>query len=109
LTHLLSQALKQEIYSIVSEAVANAAKHAGARIVRVKLESSSHYVRVHVTDDGGGFPFNGRYDLALLNELKRGPVTLKERIAYLGGDLVIDSTSSGSTVDVKIPFDWMGG
>jgi signal transduction histidine kinase len=107
-TQIVSQALKQEIYSLVSEAVANAAKHASARKVLVTLENAGHYVKVRVRDDGTGFPFVGRYDLATLNELKRGPVTLKERIAYLGGDLQIDSSTSGSTIDVTIPVDWMG-
>ncbi len=59
-------------------------------------------VRIDVKDNGTGFPFLGRYDLPWLQAERRGPVTLKERVAALGGQLVLESTRSGSRIEMRI-------
>lgn len=100
---LLPTAMHIEIYSIVSEAVANAAKHARAKGVRVDVSRNGASVAVTVVDDGGGFPFRGRFTLAELFAADRGPVKLKERVASLGGDMSIDSSAHGSRVEVTVP------
>lgn len=96
--------LRLEIYSIVSEAVANSAKHADARKVIVRIGADATDVRIRIQDDGHGFPFHGRYDLPRLVEARRGPVTLKERVSSLGGEMVIDSSTRGADVDITIPI-----
>lgn len=101
---LLTTTVKHEVYSIVNEAVSNAAKHAAARSVTVSLRVALHEIIIAVADDGHGFPFSGEYDLSALTSLRRGPVTLKERIASLGGDLLIHSTASGARLRITIPL-----
>lgn len=108
MTQLLSDAIRHEVYSIVNEGVANAAKHASAQNVDVRLAVTSDEISIRVKDDGVGFPFTGRFDLEALNESRRGPVSLKERIASLNGALVIDSTPSGSMLEITIPLHWIG-
>jgi signal transduction histidine kinase len=98
----ISEALTAEVYSIIHEAVANAAKHARAGRIDVQLRVGGD-VHISVSDDGQGFPFDGTHTLAELNAQRRGPVTLKERVASLGGDLVLESTPHGSRIDVRIP------
>lgn len=61
-------------------------------------------VRITVTDDGQGFPFHGRYDQEELSEMKRGPVTLRERISALRGTLLIDSQETGVRLDIVLPL-----
>ena len=61
-----------------------------------------------VSDDGRGFPFIGRFNLSELTIARRGPVSLRERIASLGGDLRLDSTNEGSHIYMTIPLDWSG-
>ena len=51
-------------------------------------------------DDGRGFPFVGRYDLAELTARKVGPRSLKDRVASMRGKLVLTSTPSGSHVEI---------
>jgi signal transduction histidine kinase len=97
--------IRYELFRIVREAVSNAARHAGASRVRVSLAVNGSAVQVRAADDGHGFPFFGRYDLAELDKMRLGPVTLKERIAALGGSLVLDSSSMGSTLDIRLPLD----
>lgn len=93
-----------EVYALVAEAVANAAKHSGGTKVDVKVSRDEGDVHVRIADDGRGFPFIGKFTLAQLVELKRGPVTLKERIQSLGGDMVVSSTTNGVVVQARIPW-----
>jgi len=61
-------------------------------------------VRILVADNGCGFSFRGCYDHAKLTEMKLGPVSLKGRIASLGGSLAIDSTDAGARLDIRLPL-----
>jgi signal transduction histidine kinase len=90
------------VYSIVHEAVANAARHARATRIDATVRSLNGHVQIVVTDDGQGFPFHGAFDLSALDELRRGPVTLKERVASLGGELLLQSSPAGARLEISI-------
>jgi signal transduction histidine kinase len=111
LTHLgaeLPESLAYEIYRMAHEALINVARHAQASAVRVKLEVQGEQVRLSVVDNGLGFPFQGHYDLAMLMERKLGPRTIRERVASLGGSLVIDSSASGAHLEIIVPLMQLG-
>jgi signal transduction histidine kinase len=107
LTDRLPDEFAEEITRIVHEALVNAARHAEPSVLRVGVARNRREVLVRVEDDGHGFSFRGRYDLAALRRMKAGPITLEERIAALGGDLVISSAESGSCLDVVLPVPKM--
>jgi signal transduction histidine kinase len=91
-----------EIYNIVSEGVANAAKHAHATRIDAAVRARDGRLEITLSDDGHGFPFRGEYDLRMLDELRRGPVTLKERVASLGGELLLQSSETGARLVIRI-------
>lgn len=99
---VLPDHLASEIYNIVSEGAVNAAKHAQASKIDVELYVGDGEVAMIVADDGKGFPFTGVYTLEELNLHRRGPVTLKERVTALHGNLVLHSTPQGSRVEIRI-------
>jgi signal transduction histidine kinase len=99
----VSHSLRGEIYNLTCEALFNVAKHALATAVRVRIEKEDDLVRIVVSDDGEGFPFLGKYRLEDLDQSNRGPLSIKRRIHSLRGRLEIDSTETGSTVDMRIP------
>jgi len=101
--------LAYEVSRIVREAVVNAAKHAQGSTVRVELGVQNGHLTIAVADNGRGFSFQGHYDQTALNQLKLGPVCLKERIASLGGSLAIDSTGAGARLDIRLPLEQSGG
>lgn len=104
----ISHSLGQEVARLIAEAVANAAKHGAARNIFVKVSADSSQLSVTVHDDGTGFPFQGRYDLRMLQDEGVGPVSLRERLVSLGGNLVIESAESGANIVMEVPLTWPG-
>jgi signal transduction histidine kinase len=82
-------------YFMVSEALANASKHARASVIDVAVRHADGILTVEVTDDGtGGAAFAKGSGL-------RG---LQDRVAALGGTLSLESPSGGGTrLTVEIP------
>jgi hypothetical protein len=72
--------------------------------VRAEIDVGENYVNITVSDDGHGFPFQGQYDHTDLTKMNLGPVTLKERIAALGGSLAIDSSDTGTRLEITLPL-----
>ncbi len=98
--------LGQETFRLIHEAVTNSAKHGGASEVRVRLHTSGSVMNIAATDNGTGFPFQGRMTLEQIRESGSGPMVLAERVASLNGDLTVESTESGATVTISIPLGW---
>lgn len=95
--------IEQAVPRMVHEAVVNALKHGAPSRVSVTLESHRDGLRVVVADDGRGFPFVGVYDHATLVQRNIGPVSLRERVASLGGQVSVESTAAGSKVEIHLP------
>ena len=82
-------------YFVVSEAVANAAKHASAGSVHVHLERAGGALRLAVRDDGVGGADRLRGS---------GIAGLHDRVAALGGSLTVESpVGSGTLVRAELP------
>jgi len=91
-----------DLYLLLQEAVMNAARHSGASRVWLEAERRDGQVTAVVSDNGRGFPFKGRYDLDRLISSRLGPTTLKERVAELGGALVVESSGQGTQVGISL-------
>jgi signal transduction histidine kinase len=100
----LPEVASEGVYRLVQESVINAAKHSDASVVRIAIIRHGDTVRITVRDDGRGFRFHGTYDLADLDRLADGPVALKERVAALGGDLIVTSSSTGADLAMTLPI-----
>ena len=83
----IGQPMAWEVYRLAQEGLINAARHAQATRIRLAASRNGNRVSIRVADNGHGFPFEGEYDLATLEDRKIGPVSLKERIASLRGEL----------------------
>jgi len=86
-----------DVVALVSEALANAARHAGATRIRGAVAVEEGRVRVDVVDDGRGFPVHGRLDSG------QAPWSLRERVTALGGELAIESSPRGARVEIRLP------
>jgi signal transduction histidine kinase len=101
---MISRSLGDEVYSLVKEALSNVARHACAQCVDVALRITRDHVHIVVADDGVGFPFQGRYDLAALIASRLGPKSLKDRLASRLGDLVLTSSLAGARLEMSLPL-----
>jgi signal transduction histidine kinase len=87
-------------YYVVTEALTNAAKHARASAVSIRVEVAGEVLRVVVTDDGAGGAVVGG---------GTGLVGLKDRVEALGGRLRLDSPGGGGTsLTAELPITTVG-
>ena len=92
----LSPREREAVVRIASEAVANAAQHSGADVLRIYLERVDAGMRLEVVDDGEGFDED---------QPRRGfgLVTMKDRAEALGGKLKVDSRrGAGTRVELEL-------
>jgi two-component system NarL family sensor kinase len=94
----LPAAVALGLYRIAQQAVANVARHAGARHATIRLAREDGEVRLRVEDDGIGF------DPAEVPSDRFGLMGMSERARLMGGKLSLQSSPGGGTViDVMVP------
>ncbi len=95
--------LAEDIYLLVCEALVNSARHARATQALAQIDAQPDQIHLRVKDNGRGFAFEGRYDLAQLTLLGWGPQSLMGRIAALHGQLTLESSRAGACLDITVP------
>jgi PAS domain S-box-containing protein len=96
--HAVSVEQELHLFRIVQEALANVAHHARARRVTVRMTRRRSELVVTVRDDGAGF------DPARRDYSGFGLVTMRERAALMGAELVVRSQPGhGCQVSVAVP------
>jgi len=94
----------RELARVVQEGLVNIRKHSGAHSAVVSFGTQNGCWKLVINDDGRGFPFAGRLRLTELDDFRRGPTVIKERIRAVGGDLLIESTPGrGSRLEITVP------
>jgi two-component system, NarL family, sensor histidine kinase UhpB len=89
------------LYRVVQEGLTNAAKHAAPHQVRVDLSRTAEEVVASVEDDGSGFDVE---EVMRSRERGLGLFGMQERLALVGGQLVIDSVpGSGTRIYARVP------
>ena len=88
------------LYRVAQEALRNAARHAGASVVRVALAHRDGGAELAIADDGEGFdPAE-----AQLRRPGMGLFTMRERVALVNGRLTIESgAGEGTRVVAWVP------
>ena len=86
------------VYFCVLEALQNAAKYAQASQITIRLQALPDELAFEIVDDGTGF------DVALARS-GTGLAGMRDRLAVLGGDVWVSSTSgAGTTVRGSVPL-----
>lgn len=96
----LSHVIEDHLLRIGQEAITNAIKHANALHLRVELSYVTDRVQLRVQDDGRGFDTtHGSPDGHF------GLVGMRERVAQMGGQLIINSRqNAGTEIIVEVPL-----
>ncbi|WUH99220.1 GAF domain-containing sensor histidine kinase [Spirillospora sp. NBC_00431] len=89
-------------FRITQEALYNALRHAGARIVEVRLGTRDGQAVLEVADDGSGFDTS---DTATEQQNGLGLASMRDRAYSIGGELTIDAAPGhGTTVRLEVPL-----
>lgn len=99
----MPEALAREVYNLVRESLVNAARHGEATAVSLMIRRNGGRLFITVTDNGRGFPFQGRLTHAELAGGSVGPRNLFERVASLGGSLDLESGAAGARLEIDLP------
>jgi signal transduction histidine kinase len=92
----LPEPVEVAVYYVVSEALANAAKHARASAVHVALGIHDHRLHLSVRDDGVGGAVQGRGS---------GLVGLTDRVEALGGTIsLVSPAGHGTALSADLPL-----
>ena len=95
----LPLAVKQAIYRLMQEALANVSKHSSAQKVDIMLRFGGSSVEFCLRDDGVGFDTAGQYE-------GMGLDSMRERVESLKGAFSIQSEPGGGTeICVTIPIE----
>ena len=86
------------VYRVLQEALANVARHSGAKQAAVRLRSRGRSIELEIEDHGRGFSPNG-------SRRGLGLVAMRERAALLGGTLTVEGgPDSGTRVRLIVPL-----
>jgi len=95
----------REIFQIYKESLQNIKKHARAGHVVVKLDHDETRALLVIDDNGEGFDFSGKYTGDELDNLRLGPISIKERARHVGGSLTLESNPGcGARLTIEIPL-----
>jgi len=94
---------KINLFRIIQEALNNAAKHANADLIKVRLLGSHPDMILRIEDNGCGFDPEVRM-VSALKEKRMGLNSMEERVNLLSGTLTLHSREgSGTRIVVKFP------
>jgi signal transduction histidine kinase len=86
------------LFRVLQEGLINAAKHSDTRRIEVELGGTSRALYLKIRDFGGGFSVSAASE-------GLGLVSMRERVAMVGGTFAIASTlRSGTEINVRIPL-----
>ncbi|NID09988.1 histidine kinase [Fibrella aestuarina] len=87
------------LYRVVQELLNNALKHAQAHTITIQIMANDESLLVSVDDDGQGGDFSDD------SSQGNGIANIKSRIAYLGGQVMWQSTAErGTSVMISLPM-----
>ncbi len=98
----LPDEIKTTLFRVCQEALTNVRKHAGAKRVKLRLESDTAGLRLAIEDDGKGFDTDAvadhpRHGIGLRN--------IRERLSTIGGTLQIESRPQRTVLRAAVPAE----
>src|SRR5258708_7259834 len=98
--------VEMALFRVVQESLTNIQRHSGSSQARIRIGRDPGKITLEISDKGSGIPGNLRTQNGKLSfGLGVGIPSMQERVALIGGQLDIESSSGGTTVRVTIPAD----
>ena len=94
--------LELSLFRVVQEALSNIQKHSGSKMARVRLKTEPDRVCIEVRDFGRGLTVSAIPTSAQATGV--GLAGMRERLRQLGGNLTIESDSTGTSIVASVPL-----
>ena len=92
------------IFRMVQECLTNIHRHSGGASAVIRIRQQDHRIFVEVQDHGTGIPLEKQIELKSSGRTGVGFRGMRERLRQLGGNLEIQSDSTGTVVSAILPF-----
>ena len=99
----LRSELETAVFRTVQECLTNVHRHSGSKTARVRLLRTARELRLQVEDDGGGMTTEKLDKVVSDGTPGVGIRGMRERLRQLGGTLEVNSSHTGTTVEVRVP------
>ena len=94
------------LFRVVQESLTNIQRHSGSSKAKIRIERDPGKFTLEISDKGSGISGSMRRRNGKMSfGLGVGIPSMHERVALIGGQLDIESSSSGTTVRATIPAD----
>jgi signal transduction histidine kinase len=94
------------LFRVVQESLTNIQLHSRSPLAKIRIERGSRKITLEISDKGTGISGSlRRRNGKLPFGLGVGIPSMDERVKLIGGQFDIESSSSGTTVRVRIPVD----
>jgi signal transduction histidine kinase len=90
--------VEEAFYRVTQEALTNVARHSSATHVEVQLAWTDDALKMTIRDDGRGFVAEEAAEKGI------GLVSMRERMAALGGAFTISSGARGTCLEARTPL-----
>jgi signal transduction histidine kinase len=100
----LSEEMELTIFRLVQECLTNIHRHSGSSTASIAIRQEDHTILVEIKDQGRGIPFDKQMELGT-DRAGVGFRGMRERLRQLGGKLEIQSGSSGTSVNARLPLE----
>ena len=89
--------VEEALFRVIQEGLTNIARHSGASEAHLRLAVEEQALVLTLLDNGHGFSTRAR-------AAGTGLLSMRERIAAVGGSLEIQSTTAGACVEARVPI-----
>jgi signal transduction histidine kinase len=94
------------LFRVVQECLTNIHRHSGSKSAVIWITREEGTIRVQITDDGRGFSVPAELDTPEASlTMGVGIMGMRQRLKQLGGTLVIESSSDGTTINARVPIE----
>ncbi|MGB2607098.1 MAG: response regulator [Candidatus Sulfotelmatobacter sp.] len=95
--------LETAVFRIVQEGLGNIHRHAQSPTADIRLTANGNCLDLQIRDTGRGIPAEKQQQIKLGIRTGVGLRGMRERITQMGGELKIESDSSGTTILATLP------
>ena len=96
--------IETAVFRIVQECLGNVHRHSSSPTAHVRLDLSNKRFHLEIRDKGTGISEKRQQDLKGHGRVGVGLRGIRERIAQLGGELKIQSSPRGTTINAELPW-----